>query len=430
MFKKILLSLSCLSTVLLSQDGVDSALEYKGWTLSGDLRLAYVSYDFKNEPGRNEDNSKHFGSTDSRGFYTAPKVSLISPSYQGFSLKLTGAGVTDFGINEHKYERGTLAFDYKENKSFAILQEAYLKYENKDHKFLIGREEINTPMVSNDDYYILADSFEVIHYTNTSLDNISLSLGYFYKMSGVWDSGANGTQFHSMSDASFVDERDKKNADDSGISYLALDFDNEIHHFQVWNYYAYELYNTFFSQYDYSHSLDLFSYIASLQFINFNEVGDLKSNNFSKIDYSIYSVNFNGVFDNGFDFTVAVSKFSDGEGTGATLGAWGGYPYFATGMIVTWFNAGSFQNSTNYKLAGGYDFSNELRLDLQYLFVDLDSKYSKNANAKGEDYQKSYGMSVSYNHDNGAYASMTYEYTDIEHEPRINALYLFIGYTF
>lgn len=309
MYKKIISFLYvCVTTLTLQAEEVPSVKSADRWKISGDICLGYVNFDYDNPPlGRP---NIHQGNVDSKGMYIVPKISLLKPTYIGFSAKVTGAGITDFGINNPDYESGTLVYGAK-HESFSILQEAYIQYENTGHKVLVGREEIDTPMISNDDWYFLANSFELGYYQNSNLDNITLSLGYVNKMSGVWDSGAEGTEFHFMSDASFVSALDKNNADDSGVSFLAFEYDNEIHSFSAWNYYAYDLYNTFFSQYDYANSLEIFSYEATLQYIDFQEVGELKKNNFTKIDYYIVSAQFYVELTNGFDFSTAVSKFSD-----------------------------------------------------------------------------------------------------------------------
>jgi hypothetical protein len=100
-------------------------------------------------------------------------------------LKATVAGATDFGINDEKYESRTFVFDPTEKKSFALLQEAFIYYNNGNHTALVGREELTTPMIDADDWYMLADSFELARYKNTSLENTTFHLGYFAKMESV-----------------------------------------------------------------------------------------------------------------------------------------------------------------------------------------------------------------------------------------------------
>jgi len=84
-------------------------------------------------------------------------------------------------------------------------------------------------------------------------------------MAGVWDSGDDGTEFNSMSDASFVPQVNKEEADDKGVYYGAIDYSNGLHHAQLWEYYAEDLYNIVFSQYNYTSSTPNFSYDAGAQ---------------------------------------------------------------------------------------------------------------------------------------------------------------------
>lgn len=77
----------------------------------------------------------------------------------------------------------------------------YIEYDSAKHNALIGRNEIITPMIEFDNYYMLGNSFEIAKYTNKNIiRGAELHLGYFNKMAGVWDSGANGAEFHTMSD--------------------------------------------------------------------------------------------------------------------------------------------------------------------------------------------------------------------------------------
>ena len=322
-----------------------------GWEFSGDIRTGWVQYDYKNKPlGINSSGdiealypTRNRGHTDSKGIYTMPKLSISSPKNSRIIAKVTVSGATDFGINDEKYESRTFVFDPNERKSYMIFQEVYLKYVDKENQALIGREELTTPMIDADDWYMLANSFELAYYINSSLENTDITAGYFKSMSGVWDSGANGTEYNSMSQASFIDSSDKAVIGDTGVYFAALNYDDSMHHnLQVWDYYGEDMYNTLFVQYDYTNSVGSFNYDLGLQYMNFKEVGYLATDRAStNIDYSLYSARFDGDFSNGINFATAYAKYTDGEGQDATLGAFGGYPYFANSMIFHFFEAGS-----------------------------------------------------------------------------------------
>ncbi len=413
-----------------------------GWTFLGDIRAGWVQYDYGNAPTGivngnivPTDATTNKGHIDSQGFYVMPKLSIMSPKENKIRAKVTIAAATDFGINDEKYEARNYVYDPSNRESFALLHEAYIAYDDGEHRLLVGREELTTPMIDSDDWYMLANSFELTYYKNSSLDNITFNLGYFNKMAGVWDSGANGTEFHSMADASFVSGADKTNANEAGVVFAALNYNDEKNHnLQVWEYYATDLYNIFFAQYDYTNSSGGFDYNVGVQLINFKEVGKLASNNITNIDYSLYSARFNGKFDFGLDIATGISKYTDGEGQGSTLGAFGGYPYFANGMIFHFFEAGSLQNAASYKMQIGYDLEkiglSNTWIGYRYTFFDLDPTHSQNASGQKQDAMKLNGIRISYGSKVGAYFTGTYEHVDLDAEPNTFSLRLIGGYKF
>jgi len=465
---------SCASVALASQD-LDGSLSQDhtyekqaqanqaldigaGWKIFGDIRVGWVEYDYQNAPtgidaGGNitpTDKKINKGHIDSKGIYVMPKISIQSPYYNGFMAKVTVGGATDLGINDEKYESRTFAYDPAKRESYAIVQEGFVYYENSNNKALVGREELTTPMIDADDWYLFANSFELARYQNTSLDNITIDLGYFHKMAGVWDSGTGSdkTQFHSMSDVSYIDDADKVAVGDKGIYFAALSYNDEKNHnLQVWNYYGDDVYNTFFLQYDYTNNIGGFSYDAGIQVINFKEVGYLATSDNTNIDYSLYQARFDGNFDNGLNFATGYAKYTDGEGQGATLGAFGGYPYFANGMIFHFFEAGSLQNAASYKAQIGYDLGKlglaNTWIGYRYTYFDLDSSNSFakkidpldsrkliNDPTKPQSSMKLNGIRLSYGGDSGAYFTGTYENVDLDDEPNTYSLRLIGGYKF
>ena len=418
------------SLILLSVSTYATATDLNDFIVSGDVRAGWVSYDYGNPNG---DPAINKGHKDSEGFYVVPKVSLQTPEHKGFNAKLTVAGATDFGINDEEKQSRNFVFDPVENKSFAILQEIYLEYDTDRHNALIGRNEIITPMIDFDDYYMLGNSFEIARYTNTSLQHHRLHIGYFNKMAGVWDSGANGTEFHTMSDASFVPQINKDEASGKGVYYAAVEYNGKKHHGQLWGYYAQDLYNMLFAQYNLKTGNKKYNYDFGLQFINWAQVGKLKASA-TEIDYSLYSIKYDGNMDNGFSFATGISKYTDGQGQGETLGAWGGYPYFANGMIFHFFEAGSLQNAASYKIQGGYDLT-KIGLDnaifkMRYTYYDLDSSYSVSSTGEPQDDMEMLGFQLSYNFMKTGYFNATFERHNIDKENRTNAIRLIGGYKF
>lgn len=420
-----------LSTLLLPISTTLFAVDFNGFTLSGDERAGWVSYDYGNPNG---DPAINKGHKDSEGFYVVPKLSLQTPDHNRFNAKITVAGATDFGLNDEGKQSRNYVFDPVDNESFAILQEIYLEYDTAKHNALIGRNEIITPMIDFDDYYMLGNSFEIIKYTNKDFTpGADLHLGYFNKMAGVWDSGANGTEFNYMSTASFVPQINKDEAGDKGVYYIAAEFNGKKHHGQLWEYYAQDLYNMIFAQYNLKTGSKKYNYDFGLQFIDWSQVGKLKASA-TEIDYSLYSVKYDGNMENGFSFATGLSKYSDGAGQGETLGAWGGYPYFANGMIFHFFEAGSLQNTTSYKIQGGYDLTkvgfNNAVFKIRYTFYDLDPTYSISSTGVPQDDMEMIGLQLNYSFMKTGYFNATFERHNIEKENPTDAIRLIGGYKF
>ena len=426
--------------------GVDFA---EGWKIGGDIRTGLLKYDYSNPPTHIDlqsgsivaDPNINKGHADSQGFYLVPKLSVASPNLNGLEAKVTIAGATDFGLNDPIDEQRNFVFDPLKRSSFVILQEAYVSYRTSDgaHTFLAGAKETVTPMIDADDWYMLADSFQGAYYVNKSFKHLMFAGGYFYKMIGVWDSGANGTQWHTMSEASFVDSGYKRVGGDEGVWTGVVQYDDGRHKVQVWDYYMQDYYNTFFAQYDYKAEAEHYSYDVGAQIIDFQGVGGLESYyrdvlGGREIDYSIYSVRMNASHESGFDVALGASFYTDGDGTGDTLGAWGGYPYFANGMIFHFFEAGSLRNANTYKAQLGYNFKKQgfdgVWLGARYTRFDLDPAYAKASNGQAQDTMNLFGVRLSYSNENGIYFTGTYEKVDLDHEPATYALRLIGGYRF
>lgn len=409
-----------------------SALGYNidGFTVSGDIRTGWVSYDYNNPNGDPQINKGH---KDSYGFYVVPKIAVQTPSINGFSAKIMAAGATDFGLNDEDKQSRNFVFDPVENKSFALIQELFIDYTNDRHHALIGRNEIVTPMIDADDWYMLANSFETLSYTNSSLEKTRFFAGFFRKMAGVWDSGANGTEFNYMSTASFVPQFNKDEAGNAGVYYVAAEHHGDKHHGQLWEYYAEDLYNMLFAQYNMKSGSSKFNYDFGLQFIDWSQVGKLKASP-TEIDYSLYSIKYDGTFDNGWSFATGASKYTDGAGQGDTLGAWGGYPYFANGMIFHFFEAGNLRNAESYKLQGGYDLSkigvDDLGLKIRYTDFSLDPQYSISSNGTPQTFMRMIGIQVTYSFLKTGYFTGTYEKHRIEEEEPVISLRLIGGFRF
>jgi hypothetical protein len=162
-------------------------------------------------------------------------------------------------------------------------------------------------------------------------------------------------------------------------------------------------------------------------------VGKLKDSP-TDIDYNLFSLRWNATLDNGWAFQTGAAKYSDGDGQGSTLGAWGGYPYFANGMIFHFFEAGSLRDAASFKVQGGYDFSKTTNaktgLYARYTYYDLNPEFSTSSNGLPQDFMKMVGVQLKQSWLKGGYFTGTYEQHKIDNEPKVWALRLIGGYSF
>jgi hypothetical protein len=236
-----------------------------------------------------------------------------------------------------------------------------------------------------------------------------------------------------MSDASFVPQINKDEADDEGVWFAAADYNTDKHHAELWNYYATDLYNTLFAQYNFKPKSENLGHDFGVQFIDFSQIGKLESSA-TEIDYNIFSLKYDVASESGWSIATGAAKYSDGDGQGSTLGAWGGYPYFANGMIFHFFEAGSLRDAASYKIQGAYDFSKSSKartaLSVRYTYFDLNPAYSISSDGQPQDFIKMIGVRLNQSYLKGGYFTGTYENHKVDKEHDVWALRLIGGYKF
>ncbi|HOI83336.1 MAG TPA: OprD family outer membrane porin [Campylobacterales bacterium] len=415
-YKLIALSMLCASTMY-------ADISYGGYDFFGEIRGGYVNYYYGNEI------------TDTTAFAAVGKVGVQTKKYDGLYARVMGAGVSDFGISDLNKQQKSNIFKREDDGSrsnFAILQELYVGYANGKNELKIGRNEFDSPMIGKDDYYMLANSFESISLSSKHFRDIDLNVGYLHKMAGVWDSRSDGSNFRSMSDASMTTAVNKGEADNSGIYYAGVSYRHGHHKLSIWDYYAKELYNTLYIQYDYTDRAGIFEYTAGVQAIDFREVGKLSKSQ-TNINTGVYAAQVDAKADNGLLLNASVTKFGVGDGEQYVLGAWGGYAYYTKGFIFHFHEQNSFRNALGYKLQAGYDFSKigagGLSLNLRYTNFLLDGKYSV-YNTHAQNYLRFYGAQIRYAFMRGGYLAATYEKGELEHVRDFNGFRLIGGYKF
>jgi len=99
---------------------------------------------------------------------------------------------------------GTNDFLNTMDASGAVLSESYLAYTLKNTTAKIGRQYINTPLVSGSDSRMVKESFEGALLSNTDLPNTTLVAGYVNKFQGRTDGNKEPGKFQDVEDGAYT----------------------------------------------------------------------------------------------------------------------------------------------------------------------------------------------------------------------------------
>jgi hypothetical protein len=368
--------------------------------VSGDVRLAYIDYKY---------DDSFF--PDSYAGVASAKLSIETKKYRDIYAKVSFTTVQ--GI-DHDSNKQAMTYIFSEtwkgvNDSYTLLQESYIGYESSLLSLKIGRQEMLTPYIDTDDYYISPNSFEAITLQLRPLKEVILHAGYVDKMSGPWDASYDGADFHSMSRQAWIHYSDGTKdtypvdavyaiVGDQGISYLGASYEKDAHKLQLWDNYAHEMFNTIMAQYNYKNKY----FDAAVQYSTKREVGKLKDASAYRVHYDVYGARVGGNINEKWNLDLAYTGVSDDDSL-HFFGSWGGYPEFASGMAVSYFDT-YLRDANIYALTSKHDLStmiNGLRIKLKYAYYDLNSDYTINVKKNtpnGDGYMHAYGIQTDYDY--------------------------------
>jgi len=359
-----------------------------------DLRAVFVDYKYDNYWD------------DSKAFVTSVKLGYKRDIVPNLEAGVVFGAIEDFGLSDHDKQSMTYIYN-RDTETFSILHQAYIKYELNKNYIQLGRFEFSSPLIDSDDYYVLSNSFEGIT-ASINYKKLNFQAGHISKMSGSWDAGYDGGTFQSMSISPWLHKADNGETsqwpnpvadfgiDNSGISFASIMLSDEKYKFQLWDYYAHELMNSIYTQLDVK--LDTFQ--ISFQYNTFDEVGQFKEISDSRaiIDYSVWGAKVSSKIKD-IDLTLAYTEVSDDE-SAHLWGSWGGFPYFASGMMVSYFET-SLRDTHMYALNADVNFIDNLSTTFHIGYYDLNKNYTVDTHANrdapdGEDYMYTYGIGNKY----------------------------------
>lgn len=429
--KKILLFLTPL-TLLFASESISMQ------NLSVDVRAVYINYDYDT------------GFPDAEAFASSLKIKYEQEIVDGLTGGIAFGTVQDLGIMDYDKsdKKRNMAYVFDKNKeNFSLLHQAYLKYTYSKSFIELGRFELETPMLSADDYFVLSNSFEGIHFDIKEIQNYTFRVGYLSKMSGAWDSAYDGSKFESMTKQAWAHRGDLGSeeyynlvddlgVDDAGMGYIGVEYKTDNLKLQAYDHILLDAYNTIFTQVDYTTTLGNKELLAAGQYIKYDGIGALKNNANpdAVVDYATYSAKAQISSDN-YKVKLAYTGVTDTPSI-HFFGTAGGYPEFASGMMITYFST-SLRDANIYSITPSFNFESEknvYKLTLLYSYYDLNSDYTKGGyigdSVNGDAYMHAYGTSVNYTHDKKLSFTIKLAQRVLEHGDENLLFRTILGYKF
>jgi hypothetical protein len=292
---------------------------------------------------------RHAPKLDQFTFGIGGKLGLQTPEWNGWRLRGAYYITDDLGLSSSNPKKTDAYMFDVDKQPYSILGEAALVYEGGDSTLILGRQEIDTPIVSTYDYRIIPNLFEAYTYTNHSLPNTSLTLSYITKMSGL-DGLVSFKHFESMSQQTYtslamsdIHTVDSNGGDTFDISTISGDqgvvmsgfvYDNGLK-IQGWNYYCHDVLNETYVDLAYPYPLqsDL-KLILELQGYGVRELGRFKAflhHLGLNGSYELYGTKLSLVdTDAGVTASLAYNFFTGDAKTVTAFGNWGGYPEYVS----------------------------------------------------------------------------------------------------
>jgi len=395
------MTLIMLSAMILIANEVDYTKN-----ISVDVRVVYVNYDYDT------------GFPDAEAFATSLKLKYEQEIIEDLTGGIAFGTVQDLGIlsDGNPNDRSMTYIFNKDDETFSILHQAYLKYIYSKSFIQAGRFELETPLISPDDYFVLSNSFEGVYAEIGELEDYTFRIGYISKMSGAWDSAYDGGDFQSMTKQAWAHRADTGTenyynlvddlgVDDTGYVYIGTEYKKDALAVSVYDHLLLDAYNSIFAQLDYIFTLSDKKLLVAGQYIRYDGIGALKDNPNpdAVVNYATYSAKAELSLDK-VNFKLAYTGVTD-TGSIHFFGSHGGYPQFASGMMISYFST-SLRDANIISFTPSFDFKNgknAFNLTALYAYYDLNSDYTKGGiigdSIRGDDYMHAYGVSGNYTYD-------------------------------
>jgi len=406
--------------------------------ISLDVRAVYINYAYDK------------GLPDAEAFATSLKLKYEREIVEGLNGGIAFGTVQDLGIMRYdkSEKKRNLAFIFnKDKENFSILHQAFLNYTYSKSFIELGRFELETPLISSDDYFVLSNSFEGIHVDIKEIENYNLRLGYISKMSGAWDAAYDGGSFESMTKQAWAHRADTGSdnyynlvddlgVDEAGMGYIGAEYKNDFLKIQLYDHLMVDAYNSVFTQLDYTTKLYENELLLAGQYIKYDGIGALKDNPNpdAVVDYATYSAKAQLASDK-YKIKLAYTGVTDTPSI-HFFGTAGGYSEFASGMMISYFST-SLRDANIYSITPSFNFGhkkNIYNLTLLYAYYDLNSDYTKGGyigdSINGDEYMHAYGISGNYTYNKNLSWTMKLAQRKLEHGDENLLFRTILGYKY
>jgi len=260
------------------------------------------------------------GTSDANAYALAGHFHLYSKRWNGFKAGAEAYAVLNTGNTQNSDMTNGDFFD-DEGNSFILLSQVYLdgKWGNSELKF--GRQILDTPHADSDDIRMMPNYFEAYTFTNTDIEDTTLSAGLITKMAG-WENGVDSGEFVKIGDTLETDQSI------DGVYYAAAAYEGiKDLSLSLWYYHYSDIANVLYAEMGYEHELFANTILTlGLQYDGSQETGAAL---LGKQDAQTYGISIETAFED-LGISILAAYNQDNGDTGAMGLSLGGGAFFTS----------------------------------------------------------------------------------------------------
>ena len=187
------------------------------------------------------------------------------------------------GNKGSRYVAGLVDAEDKDNNTVTGVGELYLKYTLSKSDLTFGRMKLNTPFINPEDGRMIPTLEQGIWFVSKDVKDFVLQAGFlnafWNRSTSSWKSAADSLGYgYAQGKAPLSGNTDanyKGNTTTDGVYVASAAYSGlKGMKLAVWDYYVQNIFNTFYFQGDYVAKADKLKFVAGLQYIGQQEVGD------------------------------------------------------------------------------------------------------------------------------------------------------------